>query len=81
MEDEEFLQLSEELQEMGYDGIYNALGGTQGFYCKYNFSLEVGYNLCLELNKGYPMENPYHNQMHIIDSLQAMHFFMTTCNL
>lgn len=33
------------------------------------------------MNKGYSSENAYHNQMHIIDSLQAMHFFINVGNL
>ena len=30
---------------------------------------------------GYPKSNPYHSQEHIVDSLQAMHFFMSVANL
>lgn len=31
--------------------------------------------------RGYFKENPFHNQMHIIDSMQAMHYLLTVGNL
>jgi hypothetical protein len=30
---------------------------------------------------GYFQDNPYHNQAHIVDSLQGMHYLMNTANL
>lgn len=39
------------------------------------------YNFMKEINLGYFKENPYHNATHIIDSLQAMHYFMSVGNL
>lgn len=39
------------------------------FYCKMSFTMETCFNMCIEVNKGYPASNPYHNQMHICDSL------------
>lgn len=35
------------------------------------------YNFTIDIAAGYPKQNPYHNQHHIIDALQAMHYLMT----
>lgn len=116
-EDREIMQISDELDAMGQENIYMALGGNLGeqweeisfntlefcnnmaansipfmfyrickyydFYSKFNFTHETCYNLCQELHKGYPKDNAnaYHNYEHIVDSLQAMHYFMSVCNL
>lgn len=69
------------MQHNGLPYMFYKICKYHDFYCKYHFSLETCYNLCLELNKGYPMENSYHNYYHIIDSLQAMHYFMSICGL
>ena len=34
-----------------------------------------------EVQKGYFQENPYHNPIHIIDTLQAMHFLFSKASL
>ena len=39
------------------------------FYKIYNISQETLYNFSKEIGLGYFKENPYHNQLHIIDSL------------
>lgn len=69
------------MQENALPFMFYRICRQHDFYGKYSFSMEMCYKLCLEINKGYPEGNGYHNQMHIIDSLQAMHFFMTICNL
>jgi hypothetical protein len=39
------------------------------------------YSFSHELSKGYYKDNKYHNQTHIIDSLQAMHYLITVGGL
>jgi len=43
---------------------------------KYDIELETVYKFAHEIGQGYFKENTYHNQNHIIDSLQAMHYIM-----
>ena len=33
------------------------------------------------MNRGYFKNNSYHNHLHIIDSLQALHYFLTVGEL
>ena len=39
------------------------------FYKIYQINLETLYNFSKEIGLGYFKENPYHNQLHIMDSL------------
>ena len=43
--------------------------------------LEILFNFSNEIAQGYFKENKYHNDTHIIDSLQAMHYLMEIGNL
>ena len=48
---------------------------------KFHISTECLYNFSKEISLGYFKENPFHNVQHIIDSLQAMHYFFENGNL
>ena len=50
-------------------------------YKKYHIACETLHNWSTEMAAGYFRENKYHNQEHIIDSLQAMHYLLTVGNL
>lgn len=51
------------------------------FYNHFHFSIDRLVNFTSEIANGYFQDNPYHNQFHIVDSLQAMHFLMNSANL
>lgn len=51
------------------------------FYKKYSITVDTCFNFSREMANGYFKENAHHNQYHIIDSLQAMHYLMHVGNL
>lgn len=53
----------------------------QDFFRKYDIEIETAYRFSHEIVQGYFKENTYHNQNHIIDSLQAMHYIMEVRSL
>lgn len=50
-------------------------------YRKFHINCETLHNFSHEMSQGYFRENKYHNQEHIIDSLQAMHYLLTVGDL
>lgn len=47
----------------------------------YHVELETLINFIREVQLAYFKENPYHNIIHIIDSVQGLHFMLTSGNL
>lgn len=47
----------------------------------FHFTPDRLLNFTTEIANGYFSDNAYHNQVHIIDSLQAMHYLMNVANL
>ena len=59
----------------------NKIFNKYEFFKDYNCDPETCYNFSKEINHGYFKVNSYHNHMHVIDSMQAMHYLLTTANL
>lgn len=51
------------------------------FLDSYFIDVEVLLNFTREVQTAYFKENPYHNVLHVIDSLQGLHFMLTHGNL
>ena len=48
---------------------------------KFHIDLETFYTFTKEISHGYFKENPFHSVAHIVDSIQAMHYFLNVGNL
>lgn len=51
------------------------------FFDSYHLSIETLLNFMKEAQLAYFKENPYHNVVHVIDSMQGLHFMLTQGNL
>lgn len=47
-----------------------------GLFKHYHIKLEYMVNFTKEIQAGYFKENPFHSVTHIVDSLQALYYFM-----
>lgn len=47
----------------------------------FHLSLKKLSNFSGTIQKGYFVDNPYHNPIHIVDSMQAMHYLFHTANI
>jgi mRNA deadenylase 3'-5' endonuclease subunit Ccr4 len=94
--DKELLEVQEENMELAtFDSVnFDSLLGdnsvsyiTFKLFKQYNFldsyfiDVEVLLNFTREAQMAYFKENPYHNVLHVIDSLQGLHFMLTHGNL
>jgi len=61
--------------------MINKIFSKHEFFKEYHINKRTCYNFAKEMNQGYYKVNAFHNHMHIIDSMQAMHFLLTTHNL
>lgn len=50
-------------------------------YNHFHFTPDKLLNFTSDLANGYFNDNPYHNQTHIVDSLQGMHYLMHIANV
>ena len=48
---------------------------------QYNITLESLSSFVREISQGYFKENPFHNQVHIVDSLQGLHYLLKIGNV
>jgi hypothetical protein len=51
------------------------------FYSHFNFTIQRMIQFSSEIANGYFQDNPFHNQVHIVDSLQGMHYLFNTGNM
>lgn len=63
------IEYCSQMQDHSIGYLFYKICKHNNFYSEFNFSMETAFNLCMAINKGYPDENPYHNQKHIVDSL------------
>ena len=66
---------------MSFHYIIYSIYRIYDFSCLHGIRLETMYHFSHELSKGYFKETKFHNSLHIIDSLQAMHYILSTGGL
>jgi hypothetical protein len=57
------------------------IGFMYNFYHHFNFNVDRLIQFTSEIANGYFQDNPFHNQVHIVDSLQGMHYLFHAGNM